>query len=99
MAPKKPKTLGVSFAAVSLDTVAAPNTPPATVPGPAAPPPSQKTKPLKERSETTILYLAPGARQRLKIYAAEANRPIQDLLLEALEEWAQRRGIPGPFKP
>lgn len=80
---------------------------------PATPPPSptlsetpaEETgrparRPILEKTDPTIVYLDPRGKHQLRQYAVAQGLKVRvhDLLLEAIEEWAERRGLPGPFR-
>ncbi len=80
---------------------------PGLVPGftPAPPPPAQEParssrRPILDKSDPTIVYLDPRGKHQLRQYAVAQGLRVRvhDLLLEAIEEWAARRGLPGPFR-
>lgn len=48
---------------------------------------------MRDRADQVVLYLEPAGHKALKQYALGADRKVHDLLLEALEEWAAKRGI------
>jgi len=54
---------------------------------------------LKARSKSLVIYLDPAGHRALKLYGVEAERPMQDMILEALETWARSKGITTPMKP
>src|SRR3954467_15670107 len=81
--------------------------PPGAPPGPSAsaapePPPAfeARHRPMESKSDPTILYLHPDGKYELKRYALARGPKVKvhDLLLEAVEEWAERRGIAAPFR-
>jgi hypothetical protein len=50
-----------------------------------------------------MLYIHPSAAKTLQRYAVEqsghrAKVKVHDLAIEALEEWFQRHGLPGPVR-
>jgi hypothetical protein len=74
-----------------------------TVPAvPAAVPPggSSRRRPMETKSDPTIVYLHPDGKYEIKRYALARGPKVKvhDLLMEAIEEWAERRGISGPFR-
>ena len=78
-------------------------TPAATAPlteEPAAAMPAGRRRPMETRSDPTILYLHPDGKYELKRYALARGPKVKvhDLLLEAVEEWAERHGIAAPFR-
>lgn len=52
-----------------------------------------KTGGVKENASSVLLYLNPAGHKALKLYAVEADVRVHDLLLEAVEDWARRKGI------
>lgn len=68
----------------------------------ASPPAEARSvrRPILERSEPTIIYLHPDGKHQLRSYAVAQGLKVKvhDLLLEAIEEWAERRGLTGPFR-
>lgn len=77
----------------------APPTYPSLAAAPAPPavtaPAEQPVKPtrMRDRADQVVLYLNPPGHKELKRYALGADRKVHDLLLEAVEEWAVKRGI------
>jgi len=70
----------------------APVAPPSpTVPIPADQP--ARSPRMRDRADQVVLYLNPPGHKELKRYALGADRKVHDLLLEAVEEWAAKRGI------
>lgn len=73
---------------------------------PTAVPPSQsagqgtRRRPMENKADPTILYLHPDGKYELKRYALARGPKVKvhDLLLEALEEWAERHGIAAPMR-
>jgi hypothetical protein len=59
-----------------------------------------RRRPMESRSDPTVLYLHPDGKYELKRYALArgAKVKVHDLIMEALEEWAQRHGIAAPFR-
>ena len=59
-----------------------------------------RRRPMESKSDPTILYLHPDGKYELKRYALARGPKVKvhDLLLEAAEEWAERRGITAPFR-
>jgi hypothetical protein len=79
--------------------------PPSSAPPTADTEPSEdasrpKRRPILEKSDPTIVYLDPRGKHQLRHYAVSQGLKVRvhDLLLEAIEEWAERRGLPGPFR-
>jgi len=48
---------------------------------------------LRDRTQQVLVYLNPKFHKALRIYAAEADRKVHDLILEALEDLAKKCGI------
>jgi len=48
---------------------------------------------MRFRADQVVLYLEPAGHKAMKQYALGADRKVHDLLLEAVEEWAAKRGI------
>ncbi len=82
---------------------------PAPAPAPAAPAgaPGEpqvaqpaRRRPMESKADPTILYLHPDGKYELKRYALARGPKVKvhDLLLEALEEWAERHGITAPMR-
>src|SRR4051812_12439080 len=72
---------------------------------PAAPTPREaeqatRRRPMESKADPTILYLHPDGKYELKRYALARGPKVKvhDLLLEALEEWAERHGITAPMR-
>src|SRR3712207_6101088 len=59
-----------------------------------------RRRPMESKADPTILYLHPDGKYELKRYALARGPKVKvhDLLLEAVEEWAERRGITAPFR-
>lgn len=73
----------------------------ASTSGPVAEPlPAARRRPMESKADPTILYLHPDGKYELKRYALARGPKVKvhDLLLEAVEEWAQRHGIAAPFR-
>ena len=64
------------------------------------PMPTARRRPMESKADPTILYLHPEGKYELKRYALARGPKVKvhDLLLEAVEEWAQRHGIAAPFR-
>ncbi len=95
--------------AVKLTPPADAPPPEATAPAPAdpprAPPPAAvgqeaRRRPMESKADPTILYLHPDGKYELKRYALARGPKVKvhDLLIEALEEWAERHGITAPMR-
>lgn len=59
-----------------------------------------RRRPMESKADPTILYLHPDGKYELKRYALARGSKVKvhDLLLEALEEWAERHGITAPMR-
>jgi len=59
-----------------------------------------RRRPMESRSDPTVLYLNPDGKYELKRYALARGPKVKvhDLIMEALEEWAERHGIMAPFR-
>jgi hypothetical protein len=84
-------------------TPAAPSaTEPASAPSPVieSAPTETRRRPMESKSDPTILYLHPDGKYELKRFALALGPKVKvhDLLLEAVEEWAARKGITAPFR-
>ena len=66
----------------------------------AAAAPAARRRPMESKADPTILYLHPDGKMSLKRYALGRGMKVRvhDLLMEAVEEWAERRGVQGPFR-
>jgi len=62
--------------------------------------PIARRRPMEAKSDPTIVYLHPDGKYELKRYALArgAKVKVHDLLIEAIEEWAERHGIAAPFR-
>jgi len=62
--------------------------------------PVVRRRPMESRSDPTVLYLHPDGKYELKRFALAQGPKVKvhDLLMEAVEEWATRRGLQGPFR-
>src|SRR3954447_604329 len=76
---------------LSTSADAAPESPPAL---------EARRRPMESKSDPTILYLHPDGKYELKRYALARGPKVKvhDLLLEAVEEWAERHGITAPMR-
>ena len=103
---KPPASYGASvkLKAPGPDPSPSPSTTPAATPPlvgePAAAMPAGRRRPMETRSDPTILYLHPDGKYELKRYALARGPKVKvhDLLLEAVEDWAERHGIAAPFR-
>jgi hypothetical protein len=61
---------------------------------------TSRRRPLESKSDPTILYLHPEGKYELKRFALALGPKVKvhDLLMEAIEEWAQRKGIAAPMR-
>jgi len=68
--------------------------PPAPAPA-VATPTNQPTRPprMRDLADQVVLYLNPAGHKELKRFAIGADRKVHDLLIQAVEEWAEKRGI------
>jgi len=59
-----------------------------------------RRRPMESRSDPTVLYLHPDGKYELKRYALARGPKVKvhDLIMEAMEEWAERHGIVAPFR-
>ena len=59
-----------------------------------------RRRPMESRADPTILYLHPDGKYELKRYALALGPKVKvhDLLLQAVEEWAERHGIAAPMR-
>lgn len=59
-----------------------------------------RRRPMESRSDPTVVYMHPDGKYELKRYALARGPKVKvhDLIMEALEEWAQRHGITAPFR-
>ena len=62
--------------------------------------PATRRRPMESRSDPTVLYLHPDGKYELKRYALARGSKVKvhDLIMEAVEEWAERHGIAAPFR-
>lgn len=59
-----------------------------------------RRRPLESKSDPTIVYLNPEGKYELKRFALALGPKVKvhDLLIEAIEEWAERKGIAAPMR-
>jgi hypothetical protein len=101
--PKPPASYGAQVKLKALEPDPPP-TPPAPLAGAAPDPdlaaPAGRRRPMETKSDPTIIYLHPDGKYELKRYALARGPKVKvhDLLIEALEEWAERHGIGAPFR-
>jgi hypothetical protein len=55
-------------------------------------------RPLEEAADPSVLYLHPTGKKALRLYAVERGVKVHDLLLEAVETWADSKGLAGPWR-
>ena len=62
--------------------------------------PSARRRPMESKADPTIVYLHPDGKYELKRFALALGPKVKvhDLLIEAIEEWAQRKGISAPIR-
>jgi hypothetical protein len=55
---------------------------------------------MESKSDPTIVYLNPEGKYELKRFALALGPKVKvhDLLMEAIEEWAERKGIGAPMR-
>jgi hypothetical protein len=58
---------------------------------------------LRDVAARLMVYIHPAAAKTLKRYAVEqsghkAYIKVHDIVIEALSEWMERRGLPGPVR-
>ena len=77
-----------------------PDAPPSEAPAAAYAEPAGRRRPMETKSDPTIVYLHPDGKYEIKRYALARGPKVKvhDLLIEAIEEWAERHGISGPFR-
>jgi hypothetical protein len=92
----------VKLAPPAAEAAAVETPPTAPAVAPLSPPAGQGTRrrPMESKADPTILYLHPDGKYELKRYALARGPKVKvhDLLLEALEEWAERHGITAPMR-
>jgi hypothetical protein len=61
---------------------------------------SGRRRPMESKSDPTIIYLNPDGKYELKRFALALGPKVKvhDLLMEAIEEWAERKGITAPMR-
>lgn len=57
-------------------------------------------RPILDNSAPTLIYVHPAGKHQLRSYAVAQGLKVKvhDLLLEALEEWGEKRGLVGPWR-
>ena len=57
-------------------------------------------RPILDKSAPTLVYVHPAGKHQLRSYAVARGLKVKvhDLMLEALEEWGERRGLTGPWR-
>ena len=60
----------------------------------------QRMRPMESKAEPTLIYLHPEGKMALKQYALGQGLGVKvhDLLIEAMEEWADKRGLSTTFR-
>lgn len=108
---KRAKPAGPSYQALTLgaeiDAAAEVSAEPSQVSELVAAPPKRPKRAapaeagagIRERSKSYVLYLHPTGHKALRQYGLDADRPMQDLVIEALEQWAKSHGITAPIRP
>ncbi len=87
----------VSYGGLALTPKAAP---PVEQPQHADTISGQRTRPMESKAEPTLIYLHPEGKMALKQYALGQGLGVKvhDLLIEAMEEWADKRGLSTTFR-
>src|SRR3954451_8495902 len=77
-----------------------PNPLPRQQPEPSFEATTARRRPMESRSDPTVVYMHPDGKYELKRYALARGPKVKvhDLIMEALEEWAERHGISAPFR-
>ena len=91
---------------VALPGVVAPEPPARTIAQPEASPDEMLEqgrggrRPILDKSAPTLVYVHPAGKHQLRSYAVAQGLKVKvhDLLLEALEEWGEKRGLAGPWR-
>src|SRR5664279_1083611 len=55
-------------------------------------------RPMEAKADPSVLYLHPVGKKALRLYAVERGCKVHDLLIEAVEAWAEAHGLSGPFR-
>ena len=57
-------------------------------------------RPILDKSAPTLVYVHPAGKHQLRSYAVAQGLKVKvhDLMLEALEEWGEKRGLAGPWR-
>ena len=55
-------------------------------------------RPLEDAADPSVLYLHPAGKKALRLYAVERGVKVHDLLIEAVETWAESKGLTGPWR-
>ncbi len=55
-------------------------------------------RPLEDAADPSVLYLHPAGKKALRLYAVERGVKVHDLLIEAVEAWAEGKGLMGPWR-
>jgi hypothetical protein len=102
---RQPKDAAQGFAAAVSQSQQADEQPaPTGRPQPAEETPTAARTPVtgrqvKPHSKQALVYLHPEGHRAIKLYAAEADRPMQDVMTELLERGARQLGISAPMQP
>jgi len=74
--------------------------PPQDDPGHVADHGRGERRPILDKSAPTLVYIHPAAKHQLRQYAVSQGlkTKVHDLMIEALEEWGERRGLVGPWR-
>ena len=66
-----------------------------TRPSQALPPPSAPAAEAKRQGKKAIAFwVDPGASTQLRVAAASMDRSVQDIMMEALEDWFRKHRLP-----
>jgi len=89
---KPPASYGAQVRLKGPEAVALPEQVAAVVAG--------RRRPMEAKADPTLVYLHPDGKYEIKRYALARGLKVKvhDLLIEAIEEWAERHGITGPFR-
>ena len=106
---RDPKQAAAGFAAAASEQTPDDRQHPAALghstPSPTAPTAApegrkpQTGKKVRPHSKQALIYLHPDGHRALKLYAAEADRSMQDVVSELLERGAKQLGITAPMRP
>jgi len=53
---------------------------------------------MRDAASPVVLYLHPAGHKALKRYALEQDGKVHDLLMQAVEDWAKRKGLREPMR-